>query len=198
MMTRFFRTTIAMLFVASMLTGSAYAFDEDGFRSGMTLDEVKAKLPKGIRLEGKPVRFKGGATLYYVDGYYREDHLKLFHFTFCDDSLIAVTKIGANAQEFGRMMKRLIERYEQPSTIEASEDIAENDATVFVKWMRFPDTIQLVLVSRPSKSKKGRPVELGWVTFSVSTDAAACGYHHETPETMKLRPVPFGDLSLNN
>jgi len=191
-------TTIALLLAASALVGNVYAFDEDGFRSGMPLDEVKKQLPKGVRLEGPPSRLLSGMETYYLrqEPLEKTTTFRYGAFTFCYGELSGVMKEYFSVQDFLRLLKKSILRYGQPSKIEATDwiviTLGQSDLAINLTWIALPERINLSYV--PHLPAKGKQPELpAIVNVWYDTLTPRC-----FGDSFPPRPVPFGDLSLND
>jgi hypothetical protein len=198
MIKRFFRTTIVTIFVASMLSGSAYAFDEDGFRTGMTVDEVRKQLPKGVRLKGPPSRQPSGMETYYLSHEPLEKTATYRYgaFTFCHGELAGVMKEYFSVHDFLGLLKKFLLQYGQPNKIEATDSIVvtldQSDLAMAITWKALPEMTYLSYV--PHLLAKGKqPESPAIVSVWYDTVSPRC-YGDSFPP----RPVPFGDLSLNN
>lgn len=194
------RRNIFSLLMASLLSGSAFAFDEDGFRTGMSLPEVKQHLPKNLLLDNKPFRLSSGTEFYFVSSKSRKNSPipPIREFTFCNGLLTGFTKESSNAQDYPSLMRSLLERYGQPIKIETTDkalttDDRERQLAIGVTWQPQPDQIYLgFLPSMPATKGHRRKLEL--VTLTYYTPSADC-HNEDLPKSNRALPVPFGELS---
>ena len=198
-----FRATLLTFVMAFSLTGSALAFDEDGFRTGMTRDEVKKNLPKNLRLQDKPYPLEDGTEHYATAFKHRESiDPRYLGFYFCDGLLTGFIQSHIRGEDFVRYMQTFLARYGQPTKIEAGDFFPSTDGRAVpkelqVRWRGQPDRILLTFIPGHRYTKERRTTR-DWVMLTFYTPTASCPGSEMSQPFPRRPPVPFGDLSLNN
>jgi hypothetical protein len=197
-MTRTIATAALLVIVWALIpNGNALAFDEDGFRTGMTLEQVKKQLPKGVRLKGPPSRLGSGREAYFLPHEPLEKSATFRYgvFTFCHGELTGVMKEYHSVDDFLRLMKKLLVQYGPPNKIEATDEIAitsaQSDLALTFRWSALPETVNLTYVPHlPAKDKQ--PEWPAIVTVWYDTISPSC-----FGDAIRSQPVAFGSLALN-
>lgn len=185
---------ILSLILALLSIGNALAFDEDGFRTGMTMQEVQALLPKGQKLDNMRI----GERSIWSFSVYEEPSKKLKNrylpmFGFCDGLLVSYDFHFKASRDFFAKMKTLLERYGHPSKIEITDD--NNLISQSVSWIMSPERV-FAYFSPPDVLKgQKEPGSTGmqWVTFVTEN---TCGEFDQPLRTPPWRIAPFGTIGM--
>lgn len=185
---------ILSLILAFLPIGHALAFEEDGFRTGMTVQEVQSLLPKGQKLHNLRM---GERYIWSLAGYEepskKQNNRYLPMFGFCDGLLVAYDPQFKSAYDFFAKMKTLLERYGHPSKIEINDD--KNYISQRVSWIMSPERV-FAHYSPPDAYKgKKEPGSTGlkWVTFVTEN---TCGEFDQPLRSPPWRIAPFGEIGL--
>ncbi|MBK7136772.1 MAG: hypothetical protein IPH73_11335 [Rhodocyclales bacterium] len=142
--TTLIRFLIAWLAFAAL---SAHAFDEDGYRTGMTVKEVEETLPKNHMLHTLGNKWE----VYFImprDKKLWSDPKSLLnedYFTFCRGLLMSFTKILNFDTEYLPKLKELLARYGKPSSIKVDDSTFEGQASqsMEIMWWVDPDKVSI-------------------------------------------------------
>jgi len=187
-----FRFLIGWLAFAAL---SAHAFDEDGYRTEMSVNEVKEALPKDRVL----VRAWPDYEWYFV--LYRDKNRRTptsiayaVYFVFCKGLLMSYTKPIDPDTAYLPKMKALLERFGHPSSIKVLDGSFDKlGPALQVMWWAKPDRIAITLSpATPATKKEKASPAIASVTFS--TPNPECGDFDVPARRPWQLPPPFGTI----
>lgn len=185
---------ILSLILACLSIGKALAFEEDGFRTGMTMQEVQELLPKGRKLDHIDV--KDGYVWSFVVDKDGPPRIKPGRpeFTFCFGLLMSYSRPIRSAREHFLALKALLERYGQPSKVEVTDH--GGILSQGIVWSMPPERIYLSLrAPNPREKKTGTILLFDVPGISYTTQDPSCGPFEE-PVRRPWRIVPFGTIGM--
>lgn len=175
---------------------SAHAFDEDGFRTGMTVTEVKETLPKDRVLDRLGDEFEWYFVL-HRDKKLRttNDFMNATNFAFCKGLLMSYTKPLNPDTEFLPKMKVLLDRFGQPSSIRAYDSAFDKPTTptMGIMWWAEPDRVYLSF-SQATPAKKNEKATPARTSVTFSTPNPECGEFDVPARRPWQLPPPFGTV----
>lgn len=186
-----FRILIAWLAFAAL---SAHAFDEDGFRTEMTVREAKEVLPKNLILDtlGNPWE------VYFImprDKNLWADQIDLNYLTFCRGLLMSYTKELNFDTEYLPKLKDLLARYGKPSSIKVVDSTFEGQASqsMEIMWWVDPDRVSISFRKDEQTDRKKKTLpSRSYLEFS--TPNTLC-WDSDVPARRPWRlPPPFGTI----
>lgn len=180
------------LILACLSIGKALAFEEDGFKTGMTMQEVQALLPKGQKLDN--LSLSNGNVMSFVE-YEKPPKTRPTHqlpiFSFCNGLLTSYERYLKSSEDYLTMMKAMLERYGQPSKTYVDEVFFYSLKT---SWIMSPERIILVFAPPlPSKGKKNKDPVYQSVIFATEH---SCGVFDQPLRRSPRRIVPFGTIGM--
>lgn len=184
---------ILSLILVFLPVGNALAFEEDGFRTGMTMQEVQALLPKGRKLDHIDV--KDGHVWSFVVDKDGPPRIKPGRpeFTFCFGLLMSYSRPIRSAREHFLTLKALLERYGQPSKVEVTD--YGGTLSQAILWSMPPERIYLSYRAPNLREKTTNTILFDLPGITFTTQDPACGPFEE-PVKRPWRIVPFGTIGL--
>jgi hypothetical protein len=189
--TTLIRFLIAWLAFAAL---SAHAFDEDGFRTEMTVREAEEVVPKNLIMDtlGNPWE------VYFIlprDKNLWADQLYVSYLAFCRGLLMAYTKELNFDTEYLPKLKELLARYGNPSSIKVADSTIPGQTTqeMEILWWVDPDKVSISFSKKEQTDKKKKKLPpTSYLRFS--TPNTLC-WDSDIPARRPWRlPPPFGTI----
>lgn len=142
-MSSFLKRALLLIWL-TVITTQAFGFDEHGFHTGMTVEEVRKQLPKGHRLEkllDEPEIYEA----FDLNKLTRKELSNQKMFIFCKGLLTAYSHPLDPGMEFLPSLQSILKRLGQPTSLDVHDKmgISPNKLALDIKWWVAPDRISL-------------------------------------------------------